>query len=337
MLARIPGRAYLIGAVIIFAAANSIVRILTEVGEQNLIDGRNPISFCNVLFVGNICALITLLFVYRNQLQGELWQQSFQASGWVIILVSILSGAFSPALTFRALDLTSVNNVVLIGRLEPALTLALSILILKEKTNFWVILGAVVSFIGVGLTVVLQEPSDEMMKMAGMDIGRAELFVVISAVCLSISTLFSKSKLSSVPLGVYTISRTMISTVVFFMIVMWLYGISHFTDVFAPILWPLMLVYGGAIVVGGQLLWFSGLRKTNASEVSLASSFSPLAGILAAFLILGEVPTTAQWIGGSVILIGIAINQVGVRRQVKQPVRKPMLKSQDMDLGFKGV
>jgi hypothetical protein len=46
---QIPGRAYLLLSVTIFAAANSVTRRLNELGKENLIEGRNPISFCNVL------------------------------------------------------------------------------------------------------------------------------------------------------------------------------------------------------------------------------------------------------------------------------------------------
>ena len=55
---RIPGRVYLLTAIIIFAAGSPVTRKLIEIGANNLVDGRNPISFCNVLFVGNLCALL---------------------------------------------------------------------------------------------------------------------------------------------------------------------------------------------------------------------------------------------------------------------------------------
>ena len=47
---QISGRAYLLAAIAIFGAANAVTRKITEIGAANLIDGRNPISFCNVLF-----------------------------------------------------------------------------------------------------------------------------------------------------------------------------------------------------------------------------------------------------------------------------------------------
>jgi len=63
-LERIPSSIYLALAVLIFASSNSVTRKIVAIGKQNLIDGRNPISLCNVLFVGNICAfgLMALIF-----------------------------------------------------------------------------------------------------------------------------------------------------------------------------------------------------------------------------------------------------------------------------------
>lgn len=119
-----------------------------------------------------------------------------------------------------------------------------------------------------------------------------------------------------------------------------LFGTVRFMDVFSPFLWQWMLLYSAIIVVGGQLCGFIGLKRTTASEVSFASSFSPLVGILAAYFILQESPTLAQYVGGSVILGGIVLNQIGVSRQqaVTPPVfQSPSAKEIDMEAGFKGL
>ena len=338
---KIPGRAYLLIAIIIFAAANSVIRKLTDLGAQNLVDGRNPISFCNVLFVGNICALIALLLLYGKQWNFPALKQLSWTDWLGLTGVAILSGALAPALTFMALDLTMVNNVVLIGRIEPPLILALSVLLLKERVNGWVIAGAVVSFIGVVLTIVLQSPGEEMVAMGeGLQIGKGELMAAGGAVSLAISTIISKIKLRQIPLGIFSIYRMAMASLLFFIVVIKLFEPSHFADVFSPFLWQWMLFYGMVIVVGGQLCWFTGLKTTGASDVSLASSFSPIAGILAAYLLLGEVPTVAQYIGGSVVIVGIILNQIGVFRktpQTKAPSQVNSAKEMDMEVGFKGV
>lgn len=335
---QISGRAYLLLSVIIFATANSVTRKLTELGAQNLIDGRNPISFCNVLFVGNLCALIALILIYGKQLNIQSFKPLSQRDWLGLVGVAILSGALAPALFFLSLELTTVNNVVLIGRIEPPLGLALSIFLLRERVNRWVIVGAIVSFVGVALTVFL--PTSGEMNTMGFQVGRGELMAAGGAVSSAIGTLISKVTLRNITLGVFTVFRTALGTVVFFTVALKLFGPAHFMDVFSPVLWQWMLVYGAVIVVGGQLCLFAGLKKTSASEVSLANSFSPVVGILAAFLILGEAPTFAQYIGGSVIICGIVVNQIGVSRMPATTPTAPQVtpaKEMDVDVGFKGI
>jgi drug/metabolite transporter (DMT)-like permease len=68
-----------------------------------------------------------------------------------LVIVAFLSGALAPGLIFQALSQTAVNNVVLVGRLEPPLTLALSVWMLRERVNVWEVMGAIAAFIGVTL------------------------------------------------------------------------------------------------------------------------------------------------------------------------------------------
>lgn len=92
----------------------------------------------------------------------------------------------------------------------------------------------------------------------------------------------------------------------------------------------------------GQSFWIAGLRAASISEASLAGSFTPIAGIVSAYLILGEVPTLAQYIGGGVILIGISISQIGIWRQksinaASQVSSTQKLQEIESSMGFKGI
>jgi len=335
MFNKIPGRGYLLIAILIFAASNSVTQKLTQLGADNLIDGRNPISFCNVLFIGNLCALIALIAIY-----GKEWNPSalsrLKLGDWLsLVVVAALSGALAPAMFFFALERTAVNNVVLIGRIEPPITLALSVLILGARVNKQIVIGAVLAFIGVILTILLQ-PANEMMSMSGFAIGQGELMTAVGAIALAISSIISKIKLNSIPLGIFTIFRTAVGTLIFFSLTVKIYGIGHFMDAFTPIVWQWMLLYGAVIVVGGQLAWFKGLKGSNAADVSLASSISPIAGILFAFLILGEVPTIPQYIGGGVIAIAIIFSQLGAKKQ-NTISHKAAESEMDGEVGFKGI
>lgn len=340
---RIPGQIYLWLAILIFGASSAITRKLTEIGAHHLIGDRNPISLCNVLFVGNLCALIVLIAIYWRQWNKTTLQQLSKRDWFSLTVVAILSGALAPGLIFQALAITGVNNVILIGRLEPPLTLALSVWLLRERVNRWEIIGAIAAFIGVSLTILLQPPSVPMMSMGVLNLGLGEVLAAIGSIAAAVSTIIGKKYLSQIPLGIYSIFRTALGTVIFFLIALTLYGREHFIDVFSPFLWQWMLVYGAVIVVLGQSFWLKGLRDSTVSTASLIGSFTPIVGIVAAFLILNEAPTMAQYLGGSLILVGIFLSQIGNLRHSSRKFASRKLSStpaeQEVEthMGFKGI
>jgi drug/metabolite transporter (DMT)-like permease len=343
LIQSIPGQAYLWLAVLIFGSSGAVTRKVTEIGSQNLINGRNPISLCNVLFVGNICALIVMTLIYRQQWKKAHLRQISRKNWFILTLVAILSGAVAPSLIFQALELTEVNNIILVGRLEPPLILALSFWVLKERVSIWEVVGALAAFLGVILAIFLQTPEQEIMKVGSFNLGLGEFFTAIAAVAVAFSTIISKQHLSIIPIGIYNIFRTALGTVIFFLSAIVLYGKEHFTDPFSPLLWQWMLFYGVVIIVLGQSFWVKGLRNASVSVASLVGSFTPIAGILAAYFILGETPTQAQYIGGIVILLGIFISQFGIWQQHHPKVTPngvesaPIQQNIETKVGFKGI
>lgn len=343
LITRIPGPVYLWVAVLIFGASSAVTRKLTDLGSQHFVGGQNPISLCNVLFVGNLCALLVLVMIYRQQWNRTTLSQLSQQEWLSLVSVAVLAGALAPGLIFQALALTPVTNVVLIGRLEPPLTLALSMWVLRERVQGWQVIGAIVAFIGVALTILLQPATAAMMHMAGFHIGVGELLAVFAAIALAVATILGKQRLSKVPLGLYSIVRTGLGTVIFFCVALVLYGRNHFVGAFSPFLWQWMLLYGVIIVVVGQSFWVAGLRASSVSTASIIGSLAPIAGILAAYLILDEVPTRSQYIGGSVILLGLALSQIGIHRHTARRARRPEVTSAaaeqaiESSMGFRGI
>ncbi|MBD2347120.1 DMT family transporter [Anabaena subtropica] len=343
LISGLSGQIYLWLAVLIFGASGAVTRKVTKIGASHFIDGRNPISLCNVLFVGNLCALIVMLFIYGKQWNKATLKQ-LSKKDWVsLTAVAILSGALAPGLIFQALALTGVNNVILVGRLEPPLALALSVWLLKERVSFGEFMGAIAAFVGVTLTILLQPPGETIMNTGGLQLGLGELLVAAGSVAIAISTIIGKKYLSQIPLGIYSIYRTALGTIIFFFLALGLYGNDHFVDVFSPFLWQWMFLYGGLIVVVGQSFWTIGLKSTTVSTAYLVGSFTPIAGIIAAYLILGEVPNMAHYLGGSLILLGMFLSQVSNRRRISHEVAlspvtsTPTEQKAEMGMGFKGI
>jgi len=334
-LNKIPGRAYLLVAIAIFAASSSVGSKLAEIGRSHLIDGRNPISFCNVLFIGNLFALLVLIAVYGREWRATSFTRLSPINWLILIFVAIVSGALAPSLTFLALENTNANNVVLISRIQSPLTFAFLSLILGKKSNWWMFAGELVSVAGIISILFLQSNRANAIDMMGLSIGKGELLAIGSAIAISVANVTRKARLDSIPIGTFTIFRIAVGTVVFWALTVKLYGTEHFADVFVPFVWQWISIYGVLIVAGGQIVWFKGLKMSQFSSISYAGYLTPIAGILAAYLILGEIPTMAQYIGGSVILLGALFNQIGIWQEAKKfPSRKFSL---DRFIGFKGI
>lgn len=334
-LSKISGSLCLWIAVAIFATSGPLTRLLIDLGAQQPVNGHNPISLCNLLFVGNLCALLVLVPLYRKQLTPTVLR-GITGRDWLsMIVVGILAGALAPALFLLALSTTMVNNVTLVSRLEPLLTLVLSVWLLRERINFWVGLGAAVSFGGVLVTIGLQ--GAQMGGMAAFSAGmeaRGEVFTALSAVALAVSNVISRARLGSIPVGTFSVVRTGLGTIVFFVLAIMLYGKSHFAEAFSPLLWQWMVLYGTLIVVAGQSLWLLGLKRSPASEAASIEAFHPVGAILAAFLLLGERPTLAQYVGGGIILAGIVLSVIGNRQ--KQGDREMDIQA-TWGTGFRGM
>ena len=322
-------------SILIFAASNAVVAKIGELGAMHpTASGHNPISFCNLFFAGNLLAGITLLIVYRkNWRLSELKQVSLKM--WICMFVLILfAGVLAPAFYFIALMLTEVTNVVLISTIDVPLSLFFAYLFFREKARPLAILGALIAFGGIILIFLLnQPPMENRMTMKMIDVGNpavnhflqtlpkgGEILTTLATLMTIIATQISRSLLRSVSVGVYSVLRMMVGVVLFSIIVMSVFGVHHFDDLFSPFLWGWMIVYGALIIVVGQIMWYKGVKKASSADISMATALTPIAGTLFAYLILGEVPNKAQIIGGIVILFGIGVSLFGELRAKRRKV-----------------
>ncbi len=304
---KIPGQVYLWLAVPILASSSSVIRKLTEIGAQHVMDGHNPISFCNVLFAGNLCALGVMIVFYRKQLTRSEFKKVTRSEWKVLVLSAMLSGALIPSMIFLALATAPVNSIILLARIELPIVLISSIVLLKEQFTRNQIIGAIIVLVGVLIAVL---GNGSLSSTTSLSLGKGEILTIISSILIAISSLLNKKYLSQISLGIAHIFRLGVGTLFFFIVANLLYGPGHFGDVFSPFLWQWMAVYGGIIIVIGQSLWAKGFRETPVSVSAIVSCFSPIAGMVFAYWILAELPSFGQLLGSIVLLSGLLISQI---------------------------
>lgn len=123
-------------AVIAYAASNSIVTLLVSIGEAAPVaDGRNAITYTNLLLAGSLLSIIPMAIMFRRDLTKSNFRRLKPRDWGHLVLSAFLSSAVTPGPFFYAWAHTAVTNVVLISRIEPPLFLLATWLILNESFN----------------------------------------------------------------------------------------------------------------------------------------------------------------------------------------------------------
>ncbi len=302
-------RGILFLGITVLALSSALVKWLIENGGSLGVDEPAAISFCNVLFVGNLLGGLVVSVLFRpTSIWKDLRRTTPRAQG--LLIVNIALAVAIPMLLFTALQGTTVTNVVLIGRFESVAYALLSFLFASALLTRIQMAGYAVILLGVSALVWIQGMGKLM---------EGDYLVAIASVLQAVAALLVRRLLNHVELGTFVFVRNFFSALAFFVVAIVLYGAEHFADAFRGDLWVVMTVYAVIVVVLGQLAWYHGLTRVPPGTVANLSMLSPFLGILFAYLLLGEVPATAQWIGGGIILLGLLIIRAGARKPLEAP------------------
>ena len=295
--------------VMIYAASNSVATLLVDIGAANPVaDGRNAITFTNLLFLGSLISLIPMTLLFRRD-----WNRAnlrrLSRDDWALLTVSaFLSSALTPGLFFYALEHSSVTSVVLISRIEPPLFLLAAGIFLKERVDPRAFGAGLIALFGAMLMISLRGSSAH----CNFDLGEIAAFA--ATLSYIASAIVARRALRSIPMGIFSIFRSGVGTVIYFLLISALQGPQQFQDIFSTVLLQWIWVYAIPVIVIGQLAWFFALKYARSGDMALASSFSPIAGIFFAMLLLGENPGPGLLPGSALILLAIGIGQM------KEPV-----------------
>ncbi|NEO83155.1 MAG: DMT family transporter [Spirulina sp. SIO3F2] len=301
----------LVGSRALAASRPALIAFLVAKGAELSGGVVHAISFCNVLFIGNFCAAMVVGFWFGfGNILAELKQlkpKTLIGLGLNGILATILA-----SLIFTGLQYTTVTNAVLLGRLGPVLFALLGAVLLgkKIKLNEW--FGF--TLIAVGVTAIA-------LKTSNFQINQGDLYILISTVFFALGALVNKLMVGkSAPLSVVVFSRNLLSSVIFFIIAIQLFGPDHFGEAFSGSLWIVMTVYALILIVGAQLLWYAALNNLDSRTVGRVTVLSPIFGVTYAFLLNGERPTGLQLVTLTVIIVGVLVASLGgVKKRESKP------------------
>jgi drug/metabolite transporter (DMT)-like permease len=267
-----------------------------------------------------IASLILLPIALRTSKQ-ELFQLKRSQVGLIVLSGIFLSFHFATWIT--SLEYTTVASSVVLVSTTPLWVALLSPIFLHERPTIWVVIGMVVALIG-GLLVGLSEAC----SLAGGGL-----------VCPSAAGLVEESNFTGNLLalaGAMTgaayllVGRWLRPTLSLIVYITTVYGVAAIALVTMALLSgePMSGFSAGvylaflALAIGPQLLGHTsfnyGLRYLSAAYVSVALLGEPIGSTILALLILKEVPTTLEVVGGIIILVGIYLASRGPEKP-KEP------------------
>ncbi len=293
-------------AVVLLSMGTPLLKKLVMEGGAFGLTHPNAISFCNVLFVGNLIGgVVTFLLGAPHKIGRELKETSWSVRR-DLMLASALAVIY-PSLLFTALESTSVTNVTLLSRFEAVLFALSTAWLHKKPWQKGQLIGHAFVIIGV-LALVLVGGEGAL--------NRGDVLVLISGVFFVGAALLGRRLIDQVSLRTFVFFKNATSAVFFFFFAILLFGPEHFADAFHPDLWALMLIYASVVIVLGQLAWFRGVRSATPTMVANIDLLSPFLTIGFAFVFLAERPTLRQAVAIPIILLGMLVAGRGEMRSL---------------------
>ncbi len=226
--------------------------------------------------------------------------------------LTICLGAFfgitlNIAFFFLALPKTNSINAPMIASSQPIFLFIFSIFFLKEKFHINVLIGILISFIGVLIIIISPLFINQGMTLLQKETAlEGNIFLIIATCGSLLQVLIIKKVLREVNYHVVTYISFVVGALTFIPLMLpelqkWSFSqlnVNGWTGVIFGILFSSTLAYG---------LYMYGFSKTEAQDIGVFSYIDPVAAFIVAIPLLGEYPTSFFFVGSFCIFVGIIL------------------------------
>lgn len=230
-----------------------------------------------------LTALLYVFFTDRRNLKVTSKQLS------KLFYIAIAGTIFADLLYFFALTKISVLNAVLLGHMQPIFIILIGFFFLKEDklTKF--------DYIGIFTMIIaaLFVTTKTLENLSMIKLGTVgDVYVLLATVAWATTAIVARKYLRELNAGVVTFYRYLIASVIF---------VIYLSIKSSLVLSNIYQILIGVIVGAGTILYYEGLKRIKAAQVSAMELSTPFFAAVFAFLILRERVTVMQ-ISGMVLL-----------------------------------
>ncbi|REB04854.1 DMT family transporter [Sporosarcina sp. BI001-red] len=224
---------------------------------------------------------------------------------WIFSTLAGVFLAFHFIFWFESLNYTSVASSTVLVTLQPIFAFAGTYFFFKERLSFKTILSAVVAISG---SVIISFGDFQL----GGTAFYGDILALIGCALITAYLLFGQDVRQRLSLITYTFVVYSISSITLFFYV-FIKGESFGPHSQSDWMWFILLALIPNLL--GHTLFNWAIRWVSTNAISIAILFEPVGASVLAYYIFNESLSTAQIIGGIVVLLGILLFVVGGRKK----------------------
>jgi len=286
--AKIAGVLAVIAASVMWAIEPVVVRLIRE----NASLGSGLDLALNTALI-RAAGMVLVAFVYvliTNKGSLKIRRADLPALVYVSIVATLLADTLY---IYAVVGQLPVVNAVLIAHMQPIFIVLIGFFILKQDKLTRNDYAGIVIMIAAGLLVTTGTFS-KLISLKLVTLG--DMFVLFSAVLWATTAIAVRKHLTQLNAGVITFYRIALALIVFLIVVLprSSFELSN----------GYQILLGGVVGVG-SLLYYEGLKRLKAAQVSALELFTPFFAALLAFLFLDEGVTVMQAGGIALLFVGV--------------------------------
>jgi len=223
-----------------------------------------------------------------------------------LLIISFLGSTFQYSLTFSGLNIVDAASATLLIQCEIPFGIIIAFFILKEKPSLKNLLGLLIAFIGI---IFLTGSPDLQDKLFGVFLllSGGFLWAFAQVMAKPVSEQIGGLALTAW-IGVFAGPSSIFLSYL-------IEGNTYQYIINADFkVWMIVIYLGLAMNCLGYSIWYYVLSKHPVNYVMPVMLLFPVTGLITAIFVLGETPSTYAYIGGVIIITGVAIILVNKRK-----------------------
>lgn len=278
----------------------------------------------SVIAAGRMSLATIVILPFAIKIWNEV-KPNVNGKTWLLLILAgvFLGSHFATWIT--SLEYTTVASSVVFVTTAPLWVALLSPVFLKEKLTRWIAVGLIISLLGSFIVGLSNNCKNSIQGVSCSDInnmwsGRyffGNLLALAGAFLSGGYIMVGRKVRNSLSLPIYTAVVYGVASIVLILLVV-ITGAK--VTGFSPksYLWIIALALIPQVIGHTSFNW--ALKYLSAAYVSIALLGEPVGTVILAALLLHEMPTTLEILGGILILIGISVATQRIRRKKRPPL-----------------